>query len=60
MNDLALLGDLLVSCSNDRTLRVWSAANEGKHGGGGAGGQAYLAGEWAGGRAVWRDGGAAE
>lgn len=25
VNDVALLGDLLVSCSSDRTLRVWSA-----------------------------------
>ena len=32
VNDLALLGDALVSCSNDRTLRVWSASKEGKEG----------------------------
>lgn len=32
VNDLALLGELLVSCSSDRMLRVWSAQDEGKQG----------------------------
>ena len=40
VNDLALMGELLVSASSDRTLRVWSAGGrEGECGGaGGAGG----------------------
>ncbi len=28
VNDLALIGDLLITCSNDRTVRLWRAGSE--------------------------------
>jgi WD40 repeat protein len=31
VNDLALSGEVLISCSNDRTLRVWQADSPGQH-----------------------------
>ena len=27
VNDLVLIGDLLVSCSNDQTVRLWKAGS---------------------------------
>ena len=29
VNDLALVHDLLLSCSNDKTVRVWKAGSQG-------------------------------
>ncbi|GLI59159.1 hypothetical protein VaNZ11_000985 [Volvox africanus] len=31
VNDLALIGDLLITCSNDQTVRLWRAGSENGH-----------------------------
>lgn len=32
VNDIALIGDLLITCSNDQTVRLWKAGSDnGKH-----------------------------
>jgi WD40 repeat protein len=28
VNDLALIGDLLITCSNDQTVRLWKAGSD--------------------------------